>query len=194
MSARSWPLEVAVEPLDVAVPAQLSGSTVVTTPVNAVDLAIPGDYRLLRIWWSARIDSAVAAQTLLLTFNGDAGNTYGDQRAEANGSVVAAAQDQAAPGIVLGTALGAASAARSPGVGHAEIPDYSGTTFVKALTGHNFEDRGGTGLRIRPLGGVWRSTAAISSVRLRAAGGGLFSAGSAFGWEVVDPLPVALGV
>jgi hypothetical protein len=182
-----------VEPLDVAVPAQLSGSTVVTAPVNSVDLAIPGDYRLLRVWWSARIDSAVAAQTLHLSFNGDTANNYGDQRAEANGTVVAAAQDQTGPGIVLGTALGTASVARSPGVGCVEIANYSGATFFKAVTGHNFEDRGGTGLRIRPLGGIWRSAAAISSVRLRAAGGGLFSVGSAFGWEVVDPLPVALG-
>ena len=85
------------------------------------------------------------------------------------------------------------SAARSPGVGCVEIPNYSGGTFFKAVTGHNFEDRGGTGLRIRPLGGIWRSTAAISTVRLRAAGGGLLSVGSAFGWEVVDPLPAALG-
>jgi hypothetical protein len=182
-----------MEPLDLAVPAQLSGSTVITTPVNAVDLAIPGDYHLLRVWWSARIDTAVPAQTLYLTFNGDTSTTYGDQRAEANGTVVGAVQDQTGPGIVIGTALGTTSVARSPGVGRVEIPNYSGTTFFKAVTGHNFEDRGGTGLRIRPLGGVWRSTAAISSVRLRAAGGGLFSVGSAFGWEVVDPLPVALG-
>jgi hypothetical protein len=182
-----------MEPLDVAVPAQLSGSTVLTAPANSVDLAVPADYRLLRVWWAARIDNAIAAQTLYMTFNGDSGNTYGDQRAEANGSVVTAAQTPTATGIVLGTALGTASAARSPGVGHVEIPHYSSGTFFKALTGHNFEDRGGTGLRIRPLGGIWRSTAPITTVRLRAVGGAMMSAGSAFGWEVVDPLPVAPG-
>ena len=182
-----------MEPLDVAVPPQLSGSTVLTARANAVDLAIPADYRLLRVWWAARVGNAVAAQTLHLTFNGDAGSTYGDQRAEAHGAGLAAAQNVTATGIVVGTALGTASTARSPGVGQVEIPHYSGGTFFKSLTGHNFEDRGGTGLRIRPLGGIWRSTAPIHTVRLRAAGGALMSVGSAFGWEVVDPLPVAPG-
>ena len=191
--AGAFRLEAALEPLDVAIPPQLSGTTVLSAGVNSVDLAIPADYRLLRVWWSARIDTAVAAQTLHLTFNGDVGNNYGDQRAEANGTVVAAAQNPAAAGIVLGTALGTVSATRSPGVGCVEVPNYSGSTFFKAVTGHNFEDRGGTGLRIRPLGGIWRSTAPIRSVRLRAAGGGLLSVGSSFGWEVVDPLPAAPG-
>ena len=79
------------------------------------------------------------------------------------------------------------------GVGQLEIPNYSGTTFFKSFTGHNFEDRGGTTQRIRPLGGIWRSTAPIRTVRFRAASGALFSAGSTFGYEVTDPLEAAPG-
>ena len=183
-----------MEPLEVANPTALHGTTVVSAAVNYVDLAIPAGYRMLRVWWSARVDIAGAAATVIMTFNNDAAANYGDQRAEANGTTVTAVQAVSGTGITVGTALGSAAAARSPGVGQVDIPNYSGTTFFKAVTGHNFEDRGGTTLRIRPLGGIWRSTAPIRTVRLRAINGALFSAGSTFGWEVTDPLPAAPGV
>jgi hypothetical protein len=182
-----------MQPLEVSNPPELHGSTVLTRSVNFVDLAIPADYRLLRVWWSARIDDAVAAQTINMTFNGDSAAHYGDQRAEAHITTLSGVQTASAAGMFVGTALGGASTARSPGVGRVEIPNYSGSTFFKAVTGFNFEDRGGTSLRIRPLGGIWRSSAPVRTVTLRAIGGALFSVGSAFGWEVADPLAVAPG-
>lgn len=186
-------LEGEMEPLEVANPTALHRTIVVSAGVNFVDLPIPADYRLLRVWWSARVDIPGAAATLTMSFNGDGGANYGDQRAEAAGTTVTGVQAASGTSIVVGTALGGGSRAGSAGVGRVEIPNYSGTTFFKALTGHNFEDRGGTALRIRPLGGIWRSTAPIRTVRLRAINGALFSAGSTFGYEVTDPLPAAPG-
>ena len=182
-----------MQPLEVPNPTELYGTTVLTRSVNSVDLAIPADYRLLRVWWSARTDDAVAAQTITMTFNGDTAAHYGDQRAEAHIAALSGVQTATASGIFVGTALGGASTARAPGVGRVEIPNYSGSTFFKAVTGHNFEDRGGTALRIRPLGGIWRSSAPIRRVTLRAVGGALLSVGSTFGWEVADPLAAAPG-
>ena len=182
-----------MEPLEVANPPTLHRTTIVNAGVNYVDLAIPADYRVLRVWWSARVDIAAAATTVTLTFNNDVAANYGDQRAEANRTTVTGVQAPSGTGVTVGTALGAASLARSPGVGQLEIPNYSGTTFFKSFTGHNFEDRGGTTQRIRPLGGIWRSTAPIRTVRFRAASGALFSAGSTFGYEVTDPLEAAPG-
>jgi hypothetical protein len=182
-----------MQPLEVPNPTELHGTTVLARSVNSVDLAIPADYRLLRVWWSARTDSAIPAQTITMTFNGDTAAHYGDQRAEAHIADLSGVQTATATGIFVGTALGTLSTARSPGVGRVEIPNYSGSTFFKAVTGSNFEDRGGTALRIRPLGGIWRSSAPIRTVTLRAAGGSLLSVGSAFGWEVADPLAPAPG-
>src|SRR3954447_24192408 len=100
-----------MQPLEVPNPTELHGTTVLTRSVNSVDLAIPADYRLLRVWWSARTDDAVAPQAITMTFNGDTAAHYGDQRAEAHVAALSGVQTATASGIFVGTALGGASTA-----------------------------------------------------------------------------------
>ena len=58
-----------MEPLEVREPAHAAPHDHRDAGVNDVDLAIPADYRVLRVWWSARVDIAAAASTVTVTFN-----------------------------------------------------------------------------------------------------------------------------
>lgn len=176
-------------------PTQMSGTVVLTSTANQVDLDIPDGYRNLRLWWTAKVTANVAGTSVVVLFNNDTtANNYGDQRGEVNLTTFTGASNATTAGCFAGVALGtnASVPANSPGTTHMNVPGYSNTTFLKNWVGTNFEDRIGTaggGMRVRSMGGIWRSTAAITTVSFQATSSALFAVGSQFGWEVVDPLP-----
>lgn len=130
--------------------------------------AIPATYRHLKVVFSGRGAAASSSRELRVRFNGDAGGNY--DRESLRGNDTTAAAFTSAGGTYIGGMEIAGDSAPAGRVGAVsiDIPDYRGTTFHKALLATCFAARGTTGpdLFVFTIGGLWRSTAAITSVTL----------------------------
>jgi hypothetical protein len=143
--------------------------------------AIPGTYEHLMILWTARGTDA-GNPDVYLQFNGDTGANYdrellvGVSAAPASGATVGQTALQA-----IGTMPGSTADAGRAAGGTIRIASYARTTFWKTAVG-DFSDIRATsaGNQLAGMaGGIWRSTAAITSVTLLPSAGN-FLAGSVF--------------
>jgi hypothetical protein len=123
-------------------------------------------YRDLRIEVVARCDNA-SAQNLLLRLNGDSAANYDwDQE----GSTAGAASAQT--GIRVGVAPGTGTTANRAEGGSITIPAYTGTTFQKAVTSLFYRPDNNSA---EPGGGIWKNTAAVTSITIVPAAGNLIA-------------------
>ena len=109
--------------------------------------------------------SAVVNDSLHLQFNSDTGSTYDDHYIIGDGSSASAAAETSVTNIGLYRITGAGAGASTFGVSVIDILDYKNTNkykTVRALTG---DDNNGDG-RISLGSGLWRSTSAITSIKL----------------------------
>lgn len=124
--------------------------------------SIPSTYKHLQIRGIAK--GTVASAALLTGFNGDTASNYNDHYIEGNGSSVVAGYDATSAIIAYGTiAPTAATSVFTATV--IDILDYANTNKYKttrALTGYDSNGSGYMDLN----SGLWRSTAAISSITL----------------------------
>ncbi len=143
--------------------------------------AIPGTYEHLMILWTARGTDA-GNPDVYLRFNGDTGANYDRELLSAVGASAAAAPSVAQTAIqTIGTMPGSAATAGRAAGGAIRIPSYARTTFWKTAVG-DFSDiraTGGGNELAGMTGGIWRSTAAITSVTLLPSAGN-FLAGRVF--------------
>jgi hypothetical protein len=140
--------------------------------------AIPQTYRSIEVRALAKSDAAVHATLLLLDFNGDAGAVYSYQWNSGYGAFGmrgVATLDQ------VRAELGDVSAATQtyPSAIYLLIPGYAGTVLMKAWTGHvgGAQSEGSPGGFA--VGGGFKRTTAITSLRLRPNAGN-FIIGSRF--------------
>jgi len=164
-----------------ALPLPSSYESIATVTPSGSDVtfsSIPSTYKHLQIRVlakSTRSDASV--DTMYLRFNGDTGSTYNVHTMTANGS---SAQFSAYPGTTIwGTwdLTDAQSQANTFAASIVDILDYSDTnkyTTTKAFGGSDKNGSGGIGL----FSGLWRNTAAVSSIRIFAEGN--YVAGSSF--------------
>lgn len=133
--------------------------------------SIAADYSHLQIRLMARSNrSAVVNDSLHLQFNTDTGSNYDDHYLIGDGSSAAAAAETSVTNISLYRITGAGAGTDTFGVSVIDILDYKNTnkyTTVRALTG---DDNNGDG-RISLGSGLWRNTAAITSIKLFPNGG-----------------------
>lgn len=161
--------------------AVLSSSAASVTFPNLIG-SLPTTFRNLLILYTAKSDTAATFTTMNLFFNGDTGASYVIQQIQGNNNVVTSVQTAAftaSPSIAYINA--ANGTANVPGVGSIEIPNYSGTTFVKVAQS-KYSTTGADSLASEVIGQFglrWNSTVAITSVKLQPAAG-LFIPGSAF--------------
>lgn len=146
--------------------------------------SIPQTYRHLEISWTARSDAAGNNVDVLGQFNGDTGANYDYEHLYLNGASPAAltgAEGIGATATRLGEFTAAGPSAGQAGVGRIAIPNYAGSAFWKnADYSSSFRIGTATGQFFKNVGaGFWRSTAAITSIKLFPSVGN-FIAGSVF--------------
>jgi hypothetical protein len=150
--------------------------------VGTITFSSLGTFTHLEIRYSARSTIASASEDMLYQFNGDTAGNY-DVELLYNSSATAAASAEvlASTGGNIGNLPGASATANRAGVGTINIYDYRGTTFNKSVTADNGNALGTASgqLTARIWTGTWRSTAAITSIRLFI-GSGNYVAGSKF--------------
>ena len=115
-------------------------------------------------------NNTVGGQNLYMQFNGDTGSNYSNTRLVAGGGGVGSYRDSNSTVINVGAIYGTAD----PMTHISQINNYANTTTYKTvLCRHN------TTNNVAAHVGLWRSTAAITSITFSASGGN-FGVGSTF--------------
>lgn len=150
---------------------------------QTVTLTVPAGYRHLRVEYAARDDQVAINSQQRIIFNGDTGNNYYSQVHIASATTAQAAESLAA---AAGRGGGTTSASGTAGLfstGVIEIPDHGGGNIKSWSVLSNSAGSTGTGtVYTNVAAGWWNSTAAITSITLRAGLSGTpsYAAGSRF--------------
>lgn len=156
------------------------------SPTTIVFGAIPNIYSGLTLEYIARSNTAGLIDSLLISFNSDAGSNYYAQKLFATNTSVGASSFAALGGPpTIGQIAGATALAGIGGSGVVEIPGYAQTSFFKTLlsrsVGGNAATTTGAGFLIMDNFGIaWNSLAAIASISLSLSSGPTFTNGSIF--------------
>lgn len=150
--------------------AQAIGPTLkVVSPVANLEFAsIPTSYQHLLMFYQVRTTQAVTLDGIRLRFNGDSGGNYDRQHVHGTGTTASAGEGFAATGgIYLHDVPGASAGANLFAAGFVFIPFYTSGQHkpVVAVGGYKIGTTAGT-MGIRAMHGQWRSTAAITTVRI----------------------------
>jgi len=134
-------------------------STTLGSAANYIDFtSIPATYTDLRI-------SFVPKGTdipIYITFNSDTGSNYSNTRLQGDGSAASSGRQTSQTSIRVGTVTGT-----SLGFYQYDIFSYAGSTFKTLLSNEN-NDQNGSGTIVCKVG-LWRSTSAITDIRLDSA-------------------------
>lgn len=129
--------------------------------------SIAAIYRDLVVKVRGRSAVAAANDELRMQFNGDTGSNYYTQLADAvNTSAGATLVNETS--MRVGLMTGDTATAGMASFSEVDIGDYRGTTFEKATIGRSSAQWGtaGSANYYRATGGHWRSTSAITSVKV----------------------------
>src|SRR5882724_3949351 len=146
---------------------------VLTSNTGTVTFTIPQSYNHLRFIVTGKsTDTSNARSALFLRYNGDSGTNYGYMTyfatdysgAAAPGRVDQASATRALGGWVMGSSSSPFVPSNHPGHCYIDIPNYSGSTWVKSL---NFQSTasGISSTGVMSNGGsVWNNQNAITSI------------------------------
>lgn len=118
----------------------------------------------------AVINGSGAGQDLWLQFNGDTGTNYSMTYVYGDGSTAGSARTSNASAIPIGYMPNADT------LNICQIMNYGNSTTYKTALSRDNRAGGAVGARV----GLWRNTAAITSIVFKLAGGGNFNTGSTF--------------
>lgn len=148
-------------------------TTTIGTATNVVTFSsISGSYTDLRVVFIQT--GATAAATPFLRFNGDTATNYSDTRLYGDGTTAATQSNGTRSNIQTGSRYG--SSTTIPAGVIVDVFSYAGVTN-KTVLWQEFGDLNGSGGVLRGVG-LWRSTAAITSVTIQATAN--FATGSMF--------------
>jgi hypothetical protein len=146
--------------------------TVLTSTTASISIpTISQNYRDLRIQGQVRGTAASNGGQVLIRFNSDStSGDYGSQLffADTSASSASSSVTTQTSGILAGYA-GANALANVAEVFDTTIPNYTGSTYFKSWVTHAMGTRNGTalsGVQEDIYGGIWLSTAAITSINL----------------------------
>lgn len=130
--------------------------------------SIPATYTHLQVRCIVRDDRGTTENSIAAYYNADsAGTNYGWHFLSGDGSSASDGDVLANNGIPLSFGIAAASSASASifGTSIIDILDYANTNKFKTNRGLIGLDRNGSGL-LRLMSGLWRSTAAISTINI----------------------------
>jgi len=145
--------------------------TLTGTQASIEFTSIPATYSHLQIRLMARSNrSAVVADSFQLQFNSDTGSNYDDHYLIGDGSSAASGAEVSNTFVSLYRIAGAGASASTFGVSVTDILDYKNTNKYTTVRGLSGIDNNGDG-RVSLGSGLWRNTAAITSIKLFPNGG-----------------------
>lgn len=132
--------------------------------------SIPGTYTDLILQGAA---TSSTAYELFMTYNSDTGTNYSNTYIEGNGT--SASSGRSTSTALMSTAYSNNS---NPNPVTIQIQNYSNTTTYKTMLSRS----SAAGASVMAFVGLWRNTAAITSIQLKTSsgGGGTFAAGAVF--------------
>jgi hypothetical protein len=148
--------------------APYSSTTTSGSQASVTVSSIPSTSRNMKIVVSARGDTAATSTQLRVQFNGDTGANYDNQYVAGIGSTASASSNN---GLTYMTMVDMPAASATAGRATSvvfEVPNYAGTTFDKQTTNLGSSAWGTTAgtLESIVLANTWRSTAAVTSVKI----------------------------
>lgn len=164
---------------------QLIGDTILTGPAASISITIPSGYNHLQCVYTGRQDSGSGGAFCFVRINGDSAADYTWQGVYGNGATATSSNAGAAvSGIRLGVLPGSADTANYFGTGSFSLGNVSSAVF-KPLSGHFQGPISPTNGYAGTYGGIWLSTAAITSVALFPNSGNLVAGSSLaiYGWK-----------
>ena len=135
--------------------------------------SIPQGYTDLVLVVSAKSNTATLDYTRI-RFNSDTGSNYSRTYLGGNGSSAYSGRDSNATSYIDGYAEATASGIYSPTIYN--IQNYSNTTTYKTILSKGESANSGAGAIV----GLWRNTAAITSINISNLNGNSFDTGSTF--------------
>jgi len=129
--------------------------------------SIPGTFKNLRLLGLIR---GTTINSVLLTFNGDATNSYNYETFTVDDNTPFGAKSIAAPGIVVATIR--TTTASNSVTFDVNIPGYLNTSLYKSLTSISSASGSGASKHFMDTySGMWLNLAAITSIQITLAGG-----------------------
>ena len=154
---------------------RLSTTTLTSATANFTLSSIPSGYTDLRVVFG-NLKTTPGAGTIVLRFNGDSGSNYSrtNINGDGAGTTASSAQFTSVTWIHLN---GGNTSTTIPGMVTLDIPSYSSTSINKTVLAASTFDFNGSGNMTYAVG-LWRSTAAISSISILMNTGDNFAIGT----------------
>jgi hypothetical protein len=137
---------------------------------NVEFTSIPATYTHLQIRAIARTDRAATGEWLEIQFNSDTASNYSDHYFAGNGSTASAGGQANVSYMEVNRFPAASSTASIFGAFVTDILDYANTNKNKTIRNLGGNDQNGSG-EIHLGSGNWRSTNAITSIKILPGGG-----------------------
>ena len=137
---------------------------------NVEFTSIPATYTHLQIRAIARTDRAATGEWLEIQFNSDTASNYSDHYLAGNGSTASAGAQANVSYMEVNRFPAASSGASIFGAFVTDILDYANTNKYKTIRNLGGNDQNGSG-EIHLGSGNWRSTNAITSIKILPGGG-----------------------
>jgi hypothetical protein len=158
-------------------------ATITVTGATQADIeftSIPQTYRHLQIRYIGRDNSATTDKNVELQFNSDTGSNYSQHGMYSNNtSTPGGFGNLNQTNILAGRVTGASSTANIFGCCVVDILDYTNTNKYKTTRTLTSNDQNGSGYVFFESGN-WRSTSAITSIKLKPADGNSWVTNSTF--------------
>lgn len=158
--------------------------TAVTTGYD--ESSIDQTFRSLLLVWQGVSSTSANEDGAYIRFNNDSGSNYDYQELSVLNTTVAGAPSAGATFMRIGSMKAASGTASKAGCGFVLIPSYAETTNHKVAVGGNFSmyNTAASGLRVGVVGGLWRSTSAVTRVQFGAQAGNFTGRVSLYGIPV----------
>jgi hypothetical protein len=141
--------------------------------------AIPATYTDLVVRWTGRVDTAAVTPSVYLQLNADTGTNYSYTALEGTGSAASSYRAATNAFIHIGRSSGSTATANTFGSGEVYIPSYT-LSQNKPVGAVGMGETNATTAIMDATAGLWRNTAAITSVTVYPAASGNFVSGSSF--------------
>lgn len=165
---------------------QLLGTSILTGNQTSIPITIPAGFNHIQGIFTARQDFGAGGSWCTLRINGDSGNTYTWQVTYSSMTTLAAANSAGLTSSMrVGVLPGSGDSANFFGTGSFVMGNISSTTIGKTMSSQFQGPVSGSNGFSGTAGGLWASTAAVTSVTLLPTSGNLVAGSSLsiYGWD-----------
>lgn len=141
-------------------------SRAISVDTSGVEIQIPGDYKHLVMFISARTDRAASSDVLNGRFNDDTGTNYMEAYSGEAATVSSYGEQTSRTSIIFSAAMGATATAGSTGSAILFIPNYSSNLWKTVIKIHGFGITSPAAMMVLSAFSVWKSTEVIKKINV----------------------------